>query len=308
MALDFLQPFLDSRITFTRGSNATLVDSTGKITYAPNNLVLNSVFAGAAVGTPGTAPTDWPFNSSGGSITSVSGNVIGVSATAARQIFGPTITIPAGQTQIWSLTIVSNPNGLPFFQLFVPINVTGFASIVYYANGVAVNQTTYVPNANDRLAIVLVNGVATSTPTFRIGIGASSVSTGSASFTQPQAEVVTYQTTPSTYVTTTTAAYYGPRFDYDPVTLAPKGLLIEEQRTNLVLYSSDFTNASWTKSLSAMAGTFTTAPDGTNTGAKWREDGTLAEHQIYATPSLTAALHTETWYLKAAERTKVQVS
>jgi hypothetical protein len=33
-------------------------------------------------------------------------------------------------------------------------------------------------------------------------------------------------------------AYYGPRFDYDPVTLAPKGLLIEEQRTQLLLNSS----------------------------------------------------------------------
>ncbi len=36
----------------------------------------------------------------------------------------------------------------------------------------------------------------------------------------------------------TAQAYYGPRFDYDPVTLAPKGLLIEEQRANLLLNSS----------------------------------------------------------------------
>ena len=41
----------------------------------------------------------------------------------------------------------------------------------------------------------------------------------------------------------TAAAYYGARFDYDPVTLAPKGLLIEEQRTNLLTYSDDIENA-----------------------------------------------------------------
>ena len=35
----------------------------------------------------------------------------------------------------------------------------------------------------------------------------------------------------------TAAAYYGPRFDYDPATLAARGLLIEEQRTNLLLNS-----------------------------------------------------------------------
>jgi hypothetical protein len=43
----------------------------------------------------------------------------------------------------------------------------------------------------------------------------------------------------------TAQAYYGPRFDYDPVTLQPKGLLIEEQRSNLLTFSEQFDNAVW---------------------------------------------------------------
>lgn len=58
-----------------------------------------------------------------------------------------------------------------------------------------------------------------------------------------------------------------PRFDYDPVTLAAKGLLIEEQRTNGFLYSQDFTNAYWNYSNAVtITANVTTAPDGTATG------------------------------------------
>jgi len=43
LALDFTgSTTLDPRITFSRTSNATLTDSTGKIAYAPHNLVTNS--------------------------------------------------------------------------------------------------------------------------------------------------------------------------------------------------------------------------------------------------------------------------
>lgn len=59
-----------------------------------------------------------------------------------------------------------------------------------------------------------------------------------------------------------------PRLDYDPVTLQPRGILIEEQRTNLLTYSDMSTG--WTI---AGGGSLTPnnvlAPDGTITAAKF---------------------------------------
>lgn len=62
-----------------------------------------------------------------------------------------------------------------------------------------------------------------------------------------------------------TAAINEPRFDYNPVTLAAEGLLIEEQRTNLIIYSEDYTNPAWVKFSSTVTGNTTVAPNGTTT-------------------------------------------
>jgi hypothetical protein len=43
------------------------------------------------------------------------------------------------------------------------------------------------------------------------------------------------------------AAINAPRYDYDPVTLAFKGILHEGSRTNSALFCRDFTNAAWVK-------------------------------------------------------------
>lgn len=51
-----------------------------------------------------------------------------------------------------------------------------------------------------------------------------------------------------------TAAIDTARFDHDPVTLAAKGLLIEEARTNLALRSADLSNATWTKGSTTVSG------------------------------------------------------
>jgi len=94
-----------------------------------------------------------------------------------------------------------------------------------------------------------------------------------------------------------------PRFDYDPVTLAPRGLLIEEARTNLALRSAEFTNASWTKSNATVTANVTNAPDGTATALKLAEDAATGFHGINQLATLVSgAAYTQTFFVKAAER------
>lgn len=55
------------------------------------------------------------------------------------------------------------------------------------------------------------------------------------------------------------AAINAPRFDHDPVTLACKGLLIEEQRTNLCLRSEELNDGIWAKSSAIVTAPVVTA-------------------------------------------------
>jgi hypothetical protein len=131
---------------------------------------------------------------------------------------------------------------------------------------------------------------------------------GTISFWGAQVEPVTYQTTPGPYVATTASAYYGPRFDYDPVTLAPRGLLIEEARTNLALYSQQFDNASWIKANATVTANATTSPDGTTSADKVVEDTSNSTHFVRQPATVvTSTTYTYSVYLKASERGFAQV-
>jgi hypothetical protein len=106
------------------------------------------------------------------------------------------------------------------------------------------------------------------------------------------------------------AAIDAPRFDYDPVTLAAKGLLIEEQRTNLLTYSEDFSNAFWTKSNATVTANATTAPDGLNTADTLVEDTATSTHYV-TTPTVTVTSgvpYTFSCYVKAAGRSWVRLA
>jgi len=84
--------------------------------------------------------------------------------------------------------------------------------------------------------------------------------------TKTFSEIITFTRASSgTYFDATgtlqTATTDAARFDYDPSTLAARGFLVEEQRTNLILQSEDITTT-WTNSNSTDAANTATAPSG----------------------------------------------
>ena len=100
-----------------------------------------------------------------------------------------------------------------------------------------------------------------------------------------------------------------PRIDYDPETLACKGLLIEESRTNLLTYSEQFNNAAWTKTRASITANAVTAPDGTTTADKLVEDATASATHLafHASVAVTAQAYTITVYAKADTRSVLQI-
>ena len=97
-----------------------------------------------------------------------------------------------------------------------------------------------------------------------------------------------------------------PRIDFDPVTQVCKGLLIEEQRTNLLTYSENFDNAAWAKNNATITANATTAPDGTLTADKMVQDTANTAHLVKqgAITTNTNPL-SATIYAKAGERTNL---
>jgi len=70
-----------------------------------------------------------------------------------------------------------------------------------------------------------------------------------------------------------------PRMDYDPVTHAPRGVLIEWSHANRASSPGDFTNAAWTKTNVSTA-TGVSVFDGTTNGATITDTGTNGAHSL----------------------------
>jgi hypothetical protein len=106
-----------------------------------------------------------------------------------------------------------------------------------------------------------------------------------------------------------TAATNVPRFDHNPTTGESLGLLVEEERTNLLVRSEEFDDASWSKAQATLAANDVAAPDGTIAADKLIENSASGIHRaIQAYTGFTSGTaYTWSIYAKAAERSRIAV-
>jgi hypothetical protein len=136
----------------------------------------------------------------------------------------------------------------------------------WYQDGVLVTSSTVV-----QAGTITYTFTSGSGSLVRFGVGATGSNQTSQSVTMTRPRIVQGIQIGTAYIaSTTSAAYNAPRFDYDPTTLAPRGLLIEGSAINIATYSNDFSNAIWTLDTSsgtipAVSTVSQTGPDGAST-------------------------------------------
>lgn len=295
-----------------RATTATRVNSAGLIEVVPRNLFTNSEQIDTA---------DWVRQ--------------GVSATA-NQAISPNGTLTAellddgtaASTQHWIFQNPSLLNGttytISFYakyisRKFIAVNIfNGLASqYVYYniqdglVSGSTGDVTASITSVGDNwFRITYTRPMATSgsAPNFRIGF-ADDTSNITYTGSNKQAYVWGFQienfASATEYFPTTTRLNI-PRIDYTNGSCP--SLLVEPQRTNLLTYSNDFTNAIWTKdNVTLTSGV--TSPSGVNNAFKLVESATTTVHSIYQTfVTLPSSVYSTSIYVKKGERFKVAVA
>ena len=99
-----------------------------------------------------------------------------------------------------------------------------------------------------------------------------------------------------------------PRFDHNPATYESRGILIEESRTNLLIYSNNFEK--WTTSNANVIQNCIISPDGKYYGYKLVDTSTSISHNIYegGMNFTSGQIYTYSIFAKASERTYLYIN
>lgn len=269
----------------------------------PENMLINSVFAGAVAGSPGTMPTGWNKTASGSGLTteitaaSASSITIRVSGTAnattGLAILGrnSVVEIPAKPGEIWTFscntaTVVASGS--------TPTGKALFSWAERTAAGSTVTSASLSYTEGRHIITKVISGATTER--YNTGFNFFPVSGETYDFTITISNVQLERGRARTYVPTTTAAIsrgtFNPAFQ---ATTANKPLLRKGAK-NLLTYSEDIGNASWVKSRSSYVGGKLIASTDSGT------------HRVYrATTLVNGPTYAGYCEVKAAEYTKFEV-
>jgi hypothetical protein len=286
---------------FSRGSGATQVNAAGLIEYAPENLMINSGNVSLM------SRTDVPvaISQTGGPLGSY--YTLGVNATNGFHIYRNSGVTPAASAS--SMMWVLAKRGTARY-----LRMGGGSASTFDWDTLTFSSISTTHSVGDPVAVgdgwywlPILRG-----PTDLIDLAPSSssgVTFSSNETANVTVEVAAIQVSRSeslrnaapTYYPTTTSVFYGPRFDHDPATLASKGLLIEELRTNLIVPSNNF--STWGATGGLVSTLTHQSPDNAATSFLFSEDTTTNVHRVFNSfTGVSGTTYTTTVFLKFAGR------
>lgn len=252
---------------FSRGTMGTKIGPTGLIEYAPENLITQSEALGSFGTVFGTTVSSANISvAPNGTLTAE--KLIESSANEEHGIFQSQTT-----SGTCAFSAYFKADGRRYAVLRKDSTGSGFA-VFDLQDGLVTqvsNTTATIENAGNGWWRCKMITTAISTCVIKLSNIATGVTGNSSYLGNGVSGIFVWgiqlerSTVARQYIPTTTGPVYGPRFDYDPITLACKGLLIEESRTNLLSYSSQFENTSgWNQTRAFATADSTSSPSGQN--------------------------------------------
>lgn len=301
---------LSPAITFSRANNATYISSTGMVKFAQANMIMQSEKFNTSPNSPvrSTVTEDITIAPDG----AITGNKIVATAVANTHSIQQNATCVSGM--MYTLSVYAKAAEYNFVSLIpgsTPFGVDQWATFNLSTGEVSstgiTNVSPTITNVGNGWYRVTVSATAIATSvsnSWALCYFPTDPGTRNPSYTGDAVSGIYIwgaQVNPDgiqNYIATTTTEYYAPRFDFDPVTLVCRGLLIEEARTNLLLYSEQFDNAVWTKGVGLVVTADTTvAPNGATTGDTVTADSSISIYQ--GVTSVIGTAYTQSMYIKA---------